>query len=79
VNQSDPTCPKHGLSFSPETLQVFVDGTPISLSKTEFHILQFLASNMGNLCSRRQIVDSVQGEDYPVTERSVDVRITRNR
>jgi DNA-binding response OmpR family regulator len=63
------------LSFNPETLQVFVDGTPISLSKTELRALQFLVSHTGKLCSRRQIIDAVQGEDYPVTERSVDVQI----
>jgi len=38
-------------------------------------ILKFFAENPGWVFSRNQIIDSVKGEDYPVTERSVDVQI----
>jgi two-component system, OmpR family, alkaline phosphatase synthesis response regulator PhoP len=79
MNQSDLSCPIQGWTFNPETFQVFIGGTPISLTKTEFGILNFLASQQGNTCSRRQIIDAVQGEDYPVTERSVDVQIASIR
>jgi two-component system, OmpR family, alkaline phosphatase synthesis response regulator PhoP len=45
------------------------------LSVTEFSILEFLARNPGWVFSRSQIIGAVKGEDYPVTERSVDVQI----
>src|SRR5437870_1687060 len=67
------------LDFDPDATQVSIDGVPVSLTKTEFGVLHFLASQNGGICSRRQIIDAVQGKDYPVTERSVDVQIVSIR
>ncbi|SIQ61123.1 two component transcriptional regulator, winged helix family [Alkalispirochaeta americana] len=47
----------------------------IPLSATEFSILEFLSRNPGWVFSRSRIIDAIRGEDYPVTERSVDVQI----
>ena len=47
----------------------------IDLTFTEFRVLQFLARRPGWVYTRQQIVDAVRGEDYPVTDRSVDVQI----
>lgn len=47
----------------------------VDLSATEFGILEYLASNPGWVFSRSQIIRAVKGEDYPVTERAVDVQI----
>ena len=47
----------------------------ISLSATEFAILEFLSRNPGWVFSRSRIIDAIRGEEYPVTERSVDVQI----
>lgn len=55
--------------------EVRVDGRPIDLTYTEFQILLCLASKPGWVFTRYQIVDAVKGEDYPVTDRSVDVQI----
>jgi two-component system, OmpR family, alkaline phosphatase synthesis response regulator PhoP len=55
--------------------QVICSGEPVSLSATEFSILVFLAQNPGWVFTRNQIIGAVKGEDYPVTERSVDVQI----
>jgi two-component system phosphate regulon response regulator PhoB len=52
-----------------------VAGVSVDLSVTEFSILDFLARNPGWVFSRNQIIGAVKGEDYPVTERSVDVQI----
>jgi two-component system alkaline phosphatase synthesis response regulator PhoP len=52
-----------------------VGGNPVELTLTEFRLLQFLATRPGWAFSRAQIVDAVKGEDYPVTERSVDVQV----
>jgi two-component system phosphate regulon response regulator PhoB len=55
--------------------RVEVKGERISLTFTEFKVLQLLASQPGRVFTRYQIVDAVHGDDYPVTDRSVDVQI----
>lgn len=65
----------NNLLIHPGKHQVFVDGLEIELTKTEFSLLHFLAKRKGWVFTRNQIIDAVQGEDYPVTDRSVDVQI----
>ena len=65
----------HDLLIDVSRHEVFVDDTLVSLSATEFAILEFLARNPGWVFSRHRIIDAVKGQDYPVTERSVDVQI----
>ncbi len=55
--------------------EVLVKGKMIDLTFTEFRVLQYLAKRPGWVFTRQQIVDAVRGEDYPVTDRSVDVQI----
>lgn len=54
---------------------VEVNGQPVDLTFTEFQILSLLAKRPGWVFTRTQIVDAVRGDDYPVTDRSVDVQI----
>ena len=54
---------------------MFADGAPIDLTYTEFQVLVLLARRPGWVFTRTQIVDAVRGDDYPVTDRSVDVQI----
>jgi len=55
--------------------EVLVNDDPVQLTFTEFGILNFLAKRPGWVFTRSQIVDAVRGDDYPVTDRSVDVQI----
>jgi len=55
--------------------KVDVAGEEVTLTFTEFKVLQLLASQPGRVFTRYQIVDAVHGDDYPVTDRSVDVQI----
>jgi two-component system phosphate regulon response regulator PhoB len=55
--------------------EVLLAGEAIELTYTEFRLLHFLARKPGWAFTRMQIVDAVKGEDYPVTERSVDVQV----
>jgi len=64
------------LKIYPGRHQVLVENKPVELTKTEFRILHFLARKRGWVFTRYQIVDGVKGEDYFVTDRSVDVHIT---
>ncbi len=65
----------HGIRINPDKYEVTVGSKVISLSVTEFAILQFLCRNPGWVFSRNQIINAVKGDDYPVTERSVDVQV----
>jgi two-component system phosphate regulon response regulator PhoB len=55
--------------------KVEVGGRNIDLTYSEFNILSFLARRPGWVFTRQQIVDAVRGENYAVTERSIDVQI----
>jgi len=55
--------------------EVRLAGKPVELTLTEFRVLEALARRPGVVFTRYQIVDAVKGEDYPVTDRSVDVQI----
>jgi two-component system phosphate regulon response regulator PhoB len=54
---------------------VAIDGQPVTLTLSEFKTLDLFMKRPGMVFSRYQIVDAVHGEDYPVTDRSVDVQI----
>lgn len=65
----------HDMVIHPGRHEVVVKDKKVDLTATEFRILHFLARRPGWVFTRYQIVDAVHGEDYPVTERSVDVQI----
>jgi two-component system phosphate regulon response regulator PhoB len=54
---------------------VTAQGRSLDLTYTEFQVLYILARRPGWVFTRSQIVDAVRGDDYPVTDRSVDVQI----
>jgi DNA-binding response OmpR family regulator len=59
--------------------QVRLGGTEISLTATEFRLLEFLMSRPGVVFSREQLLDAVWGHDRAVTDRTVDVYVLRLR
>jgi two-component system phosphate regulon response regulator PhoB len=65
----------HNIVIHPGRHEVVVNGEPVQLTFTEFRVLEFLARRPGWVFTRSQIMDAVRGEDYIVTERSVDVQI----
>jgi two-component system alkaline phosphatase synthesis response regulator PhoP len=65
----------HDLVIHPGRHEVLAAGSPLTLTLTEFRLLHFLAQRPGWAFTRGQIVDAVKGDDYPVTERSVDVQV----
>ena len=65
----------HGITIDVARHRGLCGDTAVALSATEFAILEFLARNPGWVFSRARIIDAVRGQDYPVTERSVDVQI----
>lgn len=71
----DATVQARELLIHPGRHEVLAAGKPLALTLTEFRLLHFLAQRPGWAFSRSQIVDAVKGDDYPVTERSVDVQV----
>lgn len=67
------------LVIYPDRFEVRVEGQQIELTATEFRILLLLFRHPGLAFSRYQIVDAARGDDYPVTDRSVDVHIASLR
>jgi two-component system phosphate regulon response regulator PhoB len=65
----------HDLSIHPGRHEVLVQGQAVDLTVTEFRLLHFLARRPGWVFTRAQIVQGVQGEDYAVSDRAVDVQI----
>lgn len=64
-----------GLVINPATREVSSGDVPVPLTTSEFNILSFLVRRPGWVFTRSQIINAVRGEDYPVTERSIDVQI----
>jgi len=65
----------HDLEIDPARRESRVNGSPVELTATEFDILHFLARQPGWVFTRDRIITAVKGDDYPVTERSIDVQI----
>ena len=65
----------HNLIIHPGRREVRVENKPVDLTFTEFGILSYLVRRPGWVFTRSQIVDAVRGQDYFVTDRSVDVQI----
>lgn len=67
------------LSMDPARLQVTWDGRPVSLTVTEFLLLEALAMRPGVIKSRNQLMDAAYPDDVFVDDRTVDSHIKRMR
>jgi len=64
-----------GIRLNIKKHTVHIDDELIELTKSEFLLLNFLASNRGWVFTRFQIVNAIRGDRYVVTERAIDVQI----
>ena len=67
------------LEFDPARHKVTWDGTPVSLTVTEFMILEALATRPGVVKSRNQLMDAAYHDDVFVDDRTIDSHIKRLR
>ena len=65
----------YNILISPRMREVKIKNKTIELTFTEFQILHLLASHPGWVFTRYQIIDKIRGDNYPVTDRSVDFQI----
>lgn len=68
-----------GLRMDRAKMTVTVDGEPALLTKTEFELLRLLLEHRGRVYSRQEVLEKVWPRDVVVTDRTVDVNITRMR
>ncbi len=69
----------YGLNIDSNAYTVRKGLKDIDLTKTEFEILILLSRRPGWVFTREQIIRTVHGDDFPVTERAIDVSIVRLR
>lgn len=73
--KEDSTIAVHSLVIYPDRHQVLVNGEAVELTATEFALLCLLTRRPGWVFTRNQIINAVKGDDYAVTDRSVDVQV----
>lgn len=77
--QAARTLKAGALELDRTSCRVTLGGQSLSLTATEFRLLEFLMSRPGVVYSREQLLDAVWGHDRAVTDRTVDVYILRLR
>jgi len=68
-----------GLELDVANRTVRFEGKPLSLTATEFRLLEYLMSRPGVVFSREQLLNAVWGQDKAITDRAVDVYVLRLR
>lgn len=68
-----------GLVLDLNTKTVTVDDEMVTLTKTEFELLSLFLQHRGKVFSRQDVLRHVWPQDVIVSERTVDVNITRMR
>lgn len=64
-----------GLRLNPETREVSRNDRPISLTRTEFALLQLMMNNPRKVLSRSAILEDVWGYDFPTSGNALEVYI----
>lgn len=71
----EPTRTFGPLVVDPAGREVFLDGQPVPLTRTEFDVLEALSARPGLAFSRRQLIESVWGQGWVGDEHLVDVHV----
>ena len=79
ASQSRASFSRGRLTMDPARHQVTWDGRPVSLTVTEFLLLEALAMRPGVIKSRNQLMDAAYPDDVFVDDRTVDSHIKRMR
>jgi len=78
-SQVDQATEVNGLYINSSTHEVIVDGREVSLTPTEFSILEYLAKNRGRVISTETIYENVWHEPFYRSENIVAVHIKNIR
>jgi len=69
----------NAMTIHPGCHQVLVQSSPVELTASEFRLLHMMARKPGWVLTRSQIVASLHGDNYAVSDRAVDVHIVTLR
>ena len=79
VNDEERVITENGIMMDTGTRLCEVHGKPVIFTATEFDLLLALIKASGRVMKRTELIEKVKGDDYPVTERSIDVQIASIR
>ena len=65
----------HDIRICPLSHRAYKNGKMLVLTASEFGLLQFMVEHPGQVFSRQRIITTLKGDDYPVTERAIDVLV----
>lgn len=65
----------HDIKILPLSHKAYKNGKLLELTASEFSLLHFMVQFPGQVFSRQKIITTLKGDDYPVTERAIDVLI----
>ncbi len=74
-DHGDDVAACHGVVMDQRRYQASVAGRPLTLTRSEFHLLNTLVRQPGRVFRRSELIDAALGEDTVVTERTIDVHI----
>jgi len=73
--ESTDTIVSQGVMIDRRRHRVMIDDVPISLTRSEFELLEALVRQPGRVFSRAELIDAALGDDALVLERTIDVHI----
>lgn len=68
-----------GLILDQGRYQATLNDHDLGLTAVEFKLLQFLSSKTGQVCTRRQLMDSIYSDERIVADRTIDSHIKKLR
>lgn len=63
------------LMIDKENYMATLEDKPLNLTVSEFNLLYLLGSKTGKVFTREQLISSLNGDDYLITNRAIDVKI----
>jgi phosphate regulon transcriptional regulator PhoB len=79
MDSETPAQPQGPFRLDRTAHRVFLHGRELTLTSTEYNLLEFFLSHPGRAYSRDQLLDAVWGQQHFVTPRTVDVHVRRLR
>jgi two-component system alkaline phosphatase synthesis response regulator PhoP len=79
IVKADPIIKFGEIELDTVRKRLIINNERIELTKKEFEMLKLLLDNQGKVFSREDFLNIVWGKDVIVTERTIDVNITRLR
>ena len=84
TKRSEISSPSKNISYKSlrldtDNYQAYIDNTPLSLTKTEFKILELLLSNPKQVFTKENLYEYSQGDYYLATDNSINVHISHLR